>query len=190
MPACNHVLSCLFVGALAFAGCVTDDEPSPDGDGEDEQACLDACLAKGGSDDECTAWCTNPGDGKPGAGEKPPSGGVTADGGGREGDPGEMPDPGETLDPEVEKPCIQCWYDETETGGACNEEAKACEASLACTQLQWCPTLCGKPECFEECNAVIPTGVAPLTALAQCAVCNDGPCADACEDSVMRAYCD
>lgn len=43
---------------------------------------------------------------------------------------------------------------------------------------------------MDECNEVIPTGVATLTALVRCAVCGDGPCADECRDSVTRTYRD
>ncbi len=176
------------VGFALMVGCVTDEEPALDDDGEYDQGCYDACIAKGAEVAECEAACTKPQGDKP-EGDKP-EGSVKPEVDG--GDPGDGGGEGvvEGLDPEVEKPCIQCWYDEAESGGTCEDEAKACEASLACTQLQWCPTLCGKPECFDECNAVIPSGVEALTALARCAVCDDGPCADECEDSLMRRYCD
>ncbi|MDP6946804.1 MAG: hypothetical protein QF464_21820, partial [Myxococcota bacterium] len=138
----------------SLVGCVTEDEPARDGDGQTDESCYEACLEKGAPADECAAWCTADDDGKPGAGDKPPTGGDDPDDG----------VPAQVLDPAVEKPCIECWYDETQTGGACANEAKTCEASLACTQLQWCPTLCGKAECFDECNTVIPSGVEALTA--------------------------
>ena len=39
------------------------------------------------------------------------------------------------------KNCIGCWEEQAERG-FCEEQLNACEESLACTQLQWCPVLC------------------------------------------------
>ena len=91
------------------------------------------------------------------------------------------------IDPDIEKPCIECMY--SQQAPACEQQATACEQDLACQQLQWCPTLCGKDGCFEECNEVIPDGVAPLSALVQCAVCDAGPCAQECVGSVLLGFC-
>lgn len=149
---------------------------SPLNPGELDRSCFDACVDKGEEPDDCRAICTVPDDKK---GSK-----STSDAGIALGEDAGLD---EKLDPTIEKPCIECWY---EDAAACVDQAKACEASLACNQLQWCPSLCGKPDCVDECNEIIPTGVAPLADLVQCAVCDDGPCAQACEDSVMLSYCD
>ena len=48
----------------------------------------------------------------------------------------------------------------------------------------------GTEACVDECNAIIPTGVAPLSALVTCIACGDGPCAKACEGSGWLSYCE
>ncbi|MBW2454860.1 MAG: hypothetical protein JRI68_10130 [Deltaproteobacteria bacterium] len=139
--------------------------------------CYADCIEKGETPENCVYYCSEKGTGGSGAASSGSGGTTTSSGTGG-------------VDPESNKPCIQCWYDEDQTNGACTAEAMACEYSLACTQLQWCPLLCDKTGCIEECNAIIPTGVADLTALVQCAVCNGGPCADECQDSVFLYYCE
>ena len=147
--------------------------------------CYDACIAKGEPVDVCAAYCSG-GVGGKGSG----TGGKTGVGGsGAAGSSSSGSGAAGGFDVEVEKSCVSCWYDETVTGGACQAEATACQQSLACTQLQWCPSFCGKPGCLDECNAIIPSGVAPLTALVQCVACDGGPCAEACNGSVMLQYC-
>jgi len=146
----------------------------------DSKSCYDDCVAKGVPPTDCTAVCAAwEGGTKPGVGG-------TAGSGASSGIGGSSSSP---IDPELEKTCVECWYDVSQTGEACEDEAKACDQSLACTQLQWCPLICAKPDCWQECNEVIPTGVAPLTALVQCVACDDGPCAEECQDSVMLGYC-
>jgi len=183
-----------------------------------DQACYDTCIAKGESPDVCVAYCggasskggTGGTDGKGGTGATSGKGGTGGTGGSTGGTGGSTGGTGGSVggaagstggaagstggtggkpDPAVEKSCVQCWYD-TQVNGACVNEAKACEESLACSQLQWCPQLCGKPDCVEECNQIIPTGVAPLTALVQCMACGNAPCASDCEGSVLLSYCD
>jgi hypothetical protein len=139
--------------------------------------CYDDCIQKGETPENCADYCSGKGTGGSGAASSGSGGTTTSSGTGG-------------IDPESNKPCVQCWYDEDETNGACTAEAMACQYSLACTQLQWCPVICEKDGCIEQCNAIIPTGVADLTALVQCAVCNGGPCADECQDSVFLYYCE
>jgi hypothetical protein len=181
----------LTLGALTVSACGSDvtsptDVATGGASGVDPK-CYDACIAKGESPADCTASCAD----TKGDGGKTTSSGTstststTSSGTGGTGSSSSS----SGIDPEVEKPCVQCWYDEADNGGPCEAEATACTYSLACTQLQWCPTMCEKPGCFEECNAIIPTGVAPLAALVQCSACNGGPCADECQGSVMLAYC-
>ena len=86
------------------------------------------------------------------------------------------------------KNCITCWEEQAESG-ICAEQLEACQDSLACTQLQWCPVLCERGDCVTECNEIIPTGVPILTALVQCMACGNGPCSNECEDSILLAYC-
>lgn len=194
----------LAAGAAAAIACSAD-VVGP-GKGSDAD-CYDACVAKGSKPEECSAFCSKSADscyegcvakGVPpaectavcsllGSGGKTPGTGGTAGSGasGATGGAGTIPG----LDPDQEKTCIQCWYDATQTGGICADEGMACEYDLACTQLQWCPLICGKAECWAECNAIIPTGVAPLTALVQCVACGSGPCSEPCQGSVMLNYC-
>ena len=177
--------------------------------------CLDACRAKGASEAECSVACldwesqqenkpnsegpkpddrqieTGP-DGQPVEGDRDPA---PSDEDSRDGingeSPGEIDEAKEEYEAAVRaKSCIECWYDEEQNEGACRAESNACEESLACTQLQWCPSLCDQDNCIENCNDVIPTGVPILTALVQCMACNEGPCAESCADSDMLAYCD
>jgi len=166
---------------------------SRDGERSDvDQGCYSGCVAKGVPEADCEIYCSDLVDdsdkkgtgasGKTGTGGSGKTGtGAGANAGGAGSD---------ELDPELEKSCVKCWYDESASTGACGAEAKACESSVACTQLQWCPTLCGKLGCWQECNDVIPSGVDPLAALVQCMACGQGPCAEVCQGSVMLSYCD
>ena len=135
-----------------------------------DQDCFDACVAKGESAEVCTDACSDDTTSSSGKTTTDASTGV---GGG--------------VDVELEKACFSCW----DSTGACAVEHDACDKSLACLELRNCPFTCGsKPGCVDACNEIIPTGVEPLTALAQCMICNDGPCATECADSIMRAYCE
>jgi len=175
------------LAATAVAACGSDvltDKPAG-GDGSDvDLKCYDDCIAKGVSAADCTAYCSGAEDDD---GKGTSKGGASGSGGAA-GTAGDGTGAGE-IDPEAEKTCIQCWYDEAQVNGTCATEAEACEESLACTQLQWCPFICEQPNCVEECNEVIPMGVEPLTALVQCMACDGGPCASECQASVMLAYC-
>jgi hypothetical protein len=181
--------SAAIIGALALAACGSDVKSNKGAGGGAtlDAECYDSCVAKGEAPALCTAFCSegkggDDGKGKTSSGTSSASGGSgSVGGGGTAGGP---------VDVELEKSCIGCWYDEAQATGVCGAEAKACEDSLACTQLQWCPLLCEKDDCIEECNVIIPTGVAPLTALVQCMACDGGPCAGACQGSVMLSYCD
>jgi len=185
----------LAIGVLVSSACgneVRVQKAGGDGDGSNggkevlDEKCYSACLEKGEAAEVCDAYCTvDDGDGKGGAGAKGTDKGTGATGNDGTGGFGAS-----GVDPADEKSCIQCWYDESDATGACSAEAKACELSLACTQLQWCPLICEKPGCWQECNEIIPTGVEPLSDLVQCMACDGGPCANECEDSVMLAYCD
>lgn len=156
------------------------------GDSVVDEKCYDACLNKGVPSDDCEAYCSA-GAGKDGAGA---AGTGSGKGTGAAGNSGTGGFGASGVDPVEEKSCIECWYDESEETGQCSDEAKACQASLACTQLQWCPVLCEKPGCWEECNEIIPSGVEPLRDLVECMVCDGGPCAEECADSVMLSYCE
>ena len=189
-------LSLLFVFGCDIADVIhfTGGDPSPTLDLE----CYDSCLKKGLESAECEGYCdTAENDSEKASAkgddawwEKDEDGRSRTDGNGsRNRDPNDQ-DPGdewgEKEEARREKACATCWYEHAE----CAAEARACEESLACTQLQWCPFICDRPNCVDECNAIIPTGVALLTALAECAVCNQGPCAQACQGSILLAYCD
>jgi hypothetical protein len=160
-----------------------------------DKACYDSCIAKGAPPSTCEAYCSGGTGGKPGTGGTSGSGGSSAGGGGTAGagtggsSTGGSGGVGGVPDPAIEKPCIQCLNDPSQGGGVCAAEANACLASLACSQLEWCPTLCGKPNCLPECNSIIPTGVAPLTALVKCMACGNGPCANACKGALVLSYC-
>jgi hypothetical protein len=136
-----------------------------------DPGCFEACVDKGESAEVCTAFCMDKGTS---SGSKGSSVGTGTGGG---------------PDPAIEKPCINCLYEES-VGTTCEALAATCKDSVACTQLQWCPTLCGEPNCWTECNDVIPSGVKPLSALVQCMACGEAPCADACAKSVVLSYCD
>ena len=155
--------------------------------------CYDDCIKKGEDPEVCAQACSG---GKGGSGGDGGSGAMGV--GGNTGHPGgfggtmggsggSTGGSGGKIDPEREKPCVECMYDRA--GTECAAEAEACEKSLACQQLQWCPSLCGSPDCLEECNDIIPTGVAPLSALVQCAACSGGPCAEECQGAAILAYC-
>ncbi|MEE2789229.1 MAG: hypothetical protein VX589_17970 [Myxococcota bacterium] len=88
------------------------------------------------------------------------------------------------------KDCVSCWADDDNAQAACSEVVGACEDSLACTQLQWCPALCEGEDCISECNEIIPTGVPLLRAVMACTACRGGPCADECEESPLMQYCE
>ncbi len=191
----SYLIYGLAIGTLAIGACSSevlwDKGGSTSAPGEVDQECYDACIAKGASPEECAFYCSDP---KGTTGKTPgstsnPGTGTSSGGTVGTGGAGAGTGTGGKLDPEVEKPCVQCWYDESQMTGVCVDEAKACEQSLACSQLQWCPMLCGKPDCIQECNEIIPSGVAPLSALVQCMACEDGPCAEECQDSVMLSYC-
>lgn len=138
--------------------------------------CFEACIDKGVSDAECNEACATTATGKGGETSKTTS---TGQGGAAGG----------AVDVEYEKSCYTCFEDNK--GGACAAEYEACLESLACLQLRDCPFTCGeKPGCVEECNEIIPSGVAPLTALVQCMACGDGPCSSACSASLNQAYCE
>lgn len=167
--------------------------------GVQDQDCLDACVGKGLTKEECESYCTKPPGGAGGTGGK--GGGAAAGGdggtgvggkggagfGGLPGTGGAGGMAGAPVDPAVEKPCVSCLQDPRD---ACADERKACEESLACAQLAWCPTLCGRAGCLAECNEVIPSGVAPMKSLVRCAACGDGPCADACRGAAVLSYCE
>ncbi len=136
--------------------------------------CYDACIEKGAPPEVCKEACDNP----------PGTGGTGFGGTGTAGEGSE----GGKIDPVVEKPCVQCLSDQ---GATCGDEVKTCEQSLACQQLQWCPILCGKASCIDECNEIIPTGVKPLADLVQCAACGaSAPCATECASALLLDYCE
>jgi hypothetical protein len=88
-----------------------------------------------------------------------------------------------------DRECLGCWYENKM--GECGALLTACEEDLACSLLMDCPYDCaGAPDCVEQCNAIVPTGVAPLTELVACIGCGDGPCAEACADSHFAEYCE
>ena len=179
-----HVENLVGVGVLALAlaaACGSDVTSAAGGAGgtgassgssQIDPDCYDACIAKGESDAVCMDACT---DDTKSASSKSTSVGSGGAGGG--------------IDVELEKACYACWEDNAD--GACATEHDTCEKSLACVELRNCPFTCGsKPGCVDECNAIIPTGVEPLTELAQCIMCDAGPCATACAESIMQAYCE
>lgn len=200
------IVVCLVATGVGCFGthAADDDEGSGGGDvageggtvDEVDPGCLDGCIDKGLSSEECRPICTIDPGGEKAAGASDKSGGESFDdkGGGAggsgdgDGDVAGDPDPGE-LDVAAEKDCVGCWYEQEQNGGACAEQTQACEASVACTQLQWCPSLCGKPECQPECDEAIPSGIPLLRALVGCVACDDGPCAAACQGSVALSYC-
>jgi hypothetical protein len=140
-----------------------------------DQDCYDACVGKGIGEAECTELCSSSSSGKGGDGAGMTTSGSSGSGG--------------YIDPDLEKACFECWYDVGDD--FCTEELETCEKSLACGQLRDCPFACkGTPECIGDCQEIIPTGVAPLTALVQCMACNNGPCADECAGAVTLVYCD
>ena len=183
-----------------------------------DEECLTQCLAKGASEEACSAYCSGEeskdveGEGKgpkgngksperqsrdaaPEEGAETPMTGISMGDSGVDSDMNAQPEEegpkAEWTEAEVRaKGCVQCWYDERITGGACQAEVAACEASLACTQLQWCPSLCDREDCVDECNDIIPSGVPILQAVIQCLACDDGPCTEACVDTPMETYCD
>ena len=187
--------SMLISWGLALSGCnTTDAEHDNDEKSKSEQDCYAGCVAKGVTPEDCRSYCGpagGKGSGGPGAGQggsggsaqgMAGTGGSGGDSGGSKGERG--------LDGRAAKDCVECWNDETRTEGTCAEEATRCRDNLACTQLQWCPLICEQDNCIEGCNEVIPTGVAPLTAIVRCAACGDGPCAEACRDSYLLSYCE
>jgi len=100
-------------------------------------------------------------------------------------------DGGETKPDEnpEDRACHGCWYENKL--GECAELLAACEDDLACSLLMTCPYDCaGEPDCVEQCNAIVPSGVEPLTALANCMNCGQGPCVDACAESHFAEYCE
>ncbi len=147
-----------------------------------DEDCFDGCVAKGVDRADCLAICADPEKQKQPVDKPSPDASVDT---GR--DAGDVPDAGDDkIVVEREKSCVEC----LETTVTCASEAAACARSLACQQLQWCPSICGKPGCIAECDRVIPTGVPLLSALVQCAACGSGPCTTACADTEIRAhYC-
>ena len=173
--------------------------------------CLNACLDKGASPRDCELACQRPED-KPNSADKDeftqdkPSEDQdassttqpeTSEGAGPQGPDDVDQDENGELDAEKEafeearreKNCIECFYGPDQANGECADEIRRCENSLACTQLQWCPSLCEADDCIESCREIIPQGVEPLQALVRCLACNGGPCADACEGRDILAYC-
>ncbi len=158
-----------------------------------DPGCYEDCLKKGKPANYCADYCSG-GSSTSSSGK---GGSTTSSSGtGSTGSSGSSSGTGSTgttsttttFDPGQEKTCMQCWNDQA--AGQCSAQYKACQNSLACTQLSTCPFACkGTPECFAECNKIIPTGVAPLTALVQCIACNNGPCSVECQSSILLAYC-
>lgn len=176
----------LFALGLSIAACGGSVQSASGGAGgaNVDQECFEACVDKGLSTAECNDWCDK---GSSASGKGATT--STATTGGTTGSGTTTTSGGGKLDPELEKSCIDCWYDESASTGQCAEQAAICEADLACQQLQWCPLLCEGENCFEECNEIIPSGVEPLSALVQCMACDGGPCAQACAGSLMLQYC-
>jgi len=167
--ACGSSLEATGAGGAGGAGS---------GGSQLDQGCYDDCVAKGETPEECTAYCTS-GTGGKGAGGK---GTTTTSTSGTAG-------AGGGFDVPLEKACIECWDDNA--NGICSAQYETCDKSLACIQLRNCPFSCVvNKDCIEECNQIIPTGVAPLTALVQCMACSGGPCEQECQDSVTLFYCD
>ena len=174
--------------------------------------CLDACLEKGASRSDCESACQlseykpTPADKDESMQDKPSDGQDESDAAESEavtdsdtqGPDGADEEENAALDAEKEafeearreKNCIECFYSPEQANGACAEEIESCENSLACTQLQWCPSLCEADNCIESCREIIPQGVAPLQALVRCLACSGGPCSDACAGRDILAYCD
>ena len=185
------VAACDISSVFSLSG----DEPSPMLDLE----CFDACIAKGVESIECEGYCSlaEDDDFRKEAGEKSVDGRWDKDDEDEWDNGGTNPDRDERdreqreqKEREAEediraKECVTCWYEQAD----CSAQAEACEESLACTQLQWCPFLCDRPDCVQECNEIIPSGVELLTALAECAVCDSGACASECAGSNLLEYC-
>ena len=174
------------IAALAFASAcgssveATDVGGGGSGGSQLDQGCYDDCVAKGATPQECTAYCTS-GTGGKGAGGKGAGGNGSTSTSGTAGAGGGFDEP-------LEKACIACWDDNA--NGICSAQYETCDKSLACIQLRNCPFSCViNKDCIEECNQIIPTGVAPLTALVQCMACSGGPCEQECQDSVTQSYC-
>ena len=173
--------------------------------------CLNACLDKGASRSDCEFACQLTDD-KPSSTDKDehvqdkPSdehdasdaakpdalGGSdtqSSDGADEDADDEVDADKEAFEESRLEKNCIECFYSPEQANGECTDEIRRCENSLACTQLQWCPSLCEADNCVESCREIIPQGVAPLQELVRCLACSGGPCADACEGRDILAYC-
>jgi hypothetical protein len=174
-------------GLLACSNAVS--EPTTESSVDPE--CHQQCIAKGASDDECNAWCDTSAkdDGKGGddGGKTTTSGKTTTVGAGGAGGGGIGG--GGSYDTDYEKSCQQCWEQQGKV--ACAAEYDACAKTLACTQLQVCPYFCqsSAESCIEECNAIIPSGVASYTELVNCMACPGGPCAQECAQSAALSYC-
>ncbi len=153
-----------------------------------DKDCYDDCVAKGKPGDYCEDICSG-GSSTSSSGSTTSSSGTGSTGSSSSGGTGSTgTTTTTTYDPGQEKTCLQCWNEQA--AGQCSAVYKACENSLACTQLSTCHFACkGTPECFAECNTIIPSGVAPLTAVVQCMACNNGPCSVPCQTSILLGYC-
>jgi len=159
--------------AFGFMAC------GPDGQGSDGDA------AEGGTGDGSTRGGDEGGErGGEDRGEWGDEGTAEEDGGEEWAEEG-FEDEGDEWG-EMERACFAC----LESTEACEAQWDACEENLGCQLLLDCPFACGATaECVAQCNDVIPSGVAPLTELYECLICNGGPCADACAAAALASYC-
>ena len=140
--------------------------------------CYQDCLAKGGTEADCADRCWKD-DGTGGGSSSSTSSSTSSGTGGTDG-----------LNKETERDYYECMAKAEKYDGACTAEWKACNDSLACHMLLLCPYECyGDPDCIDQCHEIIPTGVELVTALIQCMVCDDGPCAGDCQNTTWQQYC-
>ena len=88
-----------------------------------------------------------------------------------------------------QRECMECIFEAEDD--SCLDEWEACEADLACIQLFDCPFECGWTEsCIDECNTIIPSGVAGVARVYECVACSQGICAASCPDAAVQTYCE
>jgi hypothetical protein len=91
--------------------------------------------------------------------------------------------------PDLPPPSEECWgCVEMVVGGPCEPFLAQCENDLACNVLVNCYEQCGwTGSCVKQCNSIVPSGVAPVSAILDCAACDH--CFDVCAGSSMMLFC-
>ena len=73
-------------------------------------------------------------------------------------------------------------------GPGCENQLLACQNNVACTDLAECASGCDWTyQCVDQCNAIHPQGIGPLSALLSCSVCVS--CWNQCASTGLTMYC-